>query len=64
MAKVLKVNEYKDDGFAIIEDSVGKYIATKNSPDIVPLYDNDNVQAWFGNRTPCALVQSREAMFT
>lgn len=64
MAKILKVTEYKDDGFAIIEDSVGKYIATKSSLDILPLSDSKEAQMWFGSQTPCALLQGRSAMMT
>jgi hypothetical protein len=34
--EVINVTEYKE-GFAIIEDSQGKYLATKESPEITEL---------------------------
>jgi hypothetical protein len=64
MASTISVVEYKQDGFAIVEDSIGKYIVTAKSSDIIPLYDKE-VQTWLGvNKTPCALLQSRESMMT
>lgn len=61
MAETIKVVEYKDEGFAIVEDTKGKYVASNRSPDIIPLYD---YEAYFGRGTPCALLQSRTAMLT
>jgi hypothetical protein len=64
MAKVTNIVEYPEDGIAIIEDTKGKYIATKYSPDIIPLYDFDLLKAYFGRNEPCALLQSRTAILT
>lgn len=64
MPKVVDVVEYKTDGIAIIEDNVGKYVANSASTETTPVYDFDALEAWFGSRRPCALLQSREAMLT
>lgn len=64
MAEVVQITQYQDEGIAIIEDSVGKFAVTKDSTDMVPIYDNPEVQAWFGYRSRCALLQSRQGMLT
>lgn len=64
MSQITQVVEYPEEGVAIIEDNKGKFVATKNSPDITPLYDFDTLKSYFGNGTPCALLQSRTAMLT
>ena len=61
MAAFISVQEFPVEGIAIIEDTKGKYLATKDSPDIIPLYD---LEAYFGRNQTCALLQSREAMLT
>lgn len=66
MSVVINVTEFKEEGFAIIEDNRGKFIATKVSSDIIPLSDktDETYKAWLGRREPCALLQSRTAMMT
>jgi hypothetical protein len=66
MAKVTNIEEFRNEGFAIIEDTVGKYVVTKDSDNIfpIPAYDKQTIEAYFGRRTPCALLQSRQSMMT
>jgi hypothetical protein len=62
MSQILKVTEYEEEGIAIIEDTQGKYIATRHNANIIAL---DDFNAWRGNSsTPCALLQSRSSMLT
>jgi hypothetical protein len=64
--EIISVAEYRDEGFAIIEDTKGKFIVTKESDQMIPLYDNKTVEAYFGRRQICALLRSqeRDAMLT
>lgn len=64
MPEVTKVEEFKNEGFAIVEDTAGKFVVTKHSPDMVPLDDKkkDTNTPVFPQRKLCALVQSRERM--
>jgi hypothetical protein len=64
MVQVIGVVEYKDEDFAIIEDTAGKAVITKNSDKQTPLYDKKILDSYFGRRTPCALLQGRDAMMT
>lgn len=64
MTKVVEVTQYSDEGIAIIEDSAGKFAVTKDSEEFIPIYDSTEVQAWFGYRNRCALVQTRQGMLT
>lgn len=35
--EILNVIEYNEENFAIIEDTEGKFIMTKESPELIPL---------------------------
>lgn len=61
MAKVVNVQEFKQEGFAIIEDTQGKYLASKHTDKIVEIPD---VIHPYVPRNPCALVQARDQMLT
>lgn len=60
MATVLNVSEFPE-GFAIIEDTQGKYIASKHSDKIeeIPKIIHPYIP-----RTTCTLLQPRERMLT
>jgi hypothetical protein len=65
MAEILNVVEYKDEGFAIIEDTSGKYVFTKDSSstiDIPVVSEVMVLQKWFSTKPPCALLQNRSTM--
>jgi len=76
MSQVNSVVEFEDEGFAIIKDTAGTYLATKQSDDIIHLYTNENTSSkehpkektpyelFFGKKTTCALLQSRDSMMT
>lgn len=61
MATVLNVSEYTREGFAVIEDTQGKYIASKHSDKIQEI-----PKITYPFRVPnlCALLQPRERMLT
>jgi hypothetical protein len=61
MAKVIDVQEYKDEGFAIIEDTKGRFLVTKDNPDIIPL---DQPPMKVSRHQPCYLLRNRDAMLT
>lgn len=61
MAQVVNVQEFREEGFAIIEDTQGKYLASKHSDKLVVIPD---VTHPFIPRNPCALVQARDQMMT
>jgi len=66
-AEIINVTEYEE-GFAILQDNAGKFLYTKDNPNPIPLPDWEEqdliTKAWFGNKNPCALLQSRSAMLT
>lgn len=61
MAQVINVQEFKDEGFAIITDTQGKYLVSANTDKVeeIPQFSSP-----FIPRNPCALVQSRASMLT
>jgi hypothetical protein len=64
MPEVINVAEFKQDGFAIVEDTAGKFLFKKDSPEIIPLEDKKTLVQFFARREPCALLQSRSRMLT
>jgi hypothetical protein len=61
MASTLNVTEYLEEGFALIEDTEGTYLASKHTDSIV---DIPKVIPPVISTRNCILVQSREAMLT
>lgn len=61
MAKVLNVSEYPLEGFALIEDTQGKYIAFKHSDKIQEI---PKVTHPYIPQNTCTLLQPRERMLT
>jgi hypothetical protein len=61
MASTLNVTEYLEEGFALIEDTEGTYLASKHTDAIV---DIPKVIPPVIPTRNCILVQSREAMLT
>ncbi len=61
MAKVINVQEFKEEGFAVVEDTQGKYLVTKHSDkiEVIP-----SVRHPYIPRNPCALVQPISRMMT
>jgi hypothetical protein len=61
MAKVINVQEFREEGFVLIEDTQGKYLASKHTDKVVEIPD---VIHPYIPRNPCVLLQSRNAMLT
>jgi hypothetical protein len=60
MASFIQAKEYVEEGItlmAVVEDTAGKYVVTKDSSDPIPLMDYH-----FSQRRP--QMQSRSAMMT
>jgi hypothetical protein len=68
MPEVVSVEEFKNEGFAIVEDTAGKFVISKHSPDMVPIEREDKknkmVVPPVSSHKLCALVQSRDRMLT
>lgn len=61
MAKVINVQEFKEEGIALITDTQGKYLVSKHTDkvEVIP-----EVMHPYVPRNPCALVQSIHRMMT
>jgi hypothetical protein len=63
MPTIIGSVSYSEEGVTILEDEVGKFLVSKDSPDIIPLYDNKSIRvidAWMHRFPPipkCRLVQ-------
>lgn len=44
MSRIEKVTEYPDEGFAILEDDLGKFIAFRDSLDLVSISEIDGYE--------------------
>lgn len=61
MAKVINVQQFQEDGIAIITDTQGKYLVSRHTDDIEVIPDFSHP---FIPKSPCALVQNRSLMMT
>lgn len=61
MSRFIQAIEYREEGFAIVVDTAGKYVVTKDNPNIIPLPE---IQNWRNPHSPCSLLQSRDSMLT
>lgn len=52
MATVSNVIEYPEEGLAIIEDDQGKYLAFRDTDEILPLEDYEDHETASGRRFP------------
>ena len=61
MPKVINVQEFKEEGIAVIEDTQGKYLVSKHSDkiEVIPSVRHPDLP-----KNPCALVQERSRMLT
>jgi hypothetical protein len=50
---ILNIIEYKEEGVAIVEDDLGKYVVTENDPGPISL------DSWSGYRTVSGLERDR-----
>ncbi len=61
MAKVINVQQYSEEGFAIIQDTEGKYLVSQHTDKIEVIPE---IKYPYIPRNPCALLQGREHMLT
>jgi hypothetical protein len=61
MAQVIGVQEFREEGIAIITDTEGKYVVSAHTDKIEVIPE---VKHPFVPRNPCALVQTRDQMMT
>lgn len=64
MPEVIDVLEFKNEGFAIVQDTAGKFLINKNDSGIIPLDKQTTIAPLFPQRKPCYLLQSRTSMLT
>lgn len=61
MAKVINVQEFKEEGIAVITDTQGKYLVSKHTD---ALEEIPEVRHPYIPRNPCALVQPLHRMMS
>lgn len=61
MAQVIDVQEFREEGIAIITDTEGKYLVSAHTDKMEAIPE---VKHPFIPRNPCALLQGRAAMMT
>lgn len=62
MTTVINVTQYLEEGIAVVQDTAGKYIITKDSDKIQEI--PSEIQKSTYRPSPCVLLQSRESMLT